>query len=907
MPSILIAALWAAFFFGGCQNGTYSDINVKELRCEYTVEPAAVNAVNPRLYWVLESAKRGQLQAAYQVLVAGSRAGLDADKGDLWDTGKVNSSQSTHVVYQGRKLSSRMKCCWKVRVWDKDDKVSAWSKPAAWQMGLLDDTDWKANWITIGHRENQDAAPMFRREFKITGPVKEAHVYVCGLGYYELSINGQKVGDHVLDPGQTDYQQRVFYVAYDVTDRLAAGGNAIGVIVGDGWYNQNKVWLEGQYKIEPPGPVYGKTRLLLQLEITYADGSSETIITDQRWKAATGPITANNLYAGENYDARLEHPGWTSAGFDDSDWDDAVLIDGPGGKLVSQSLPAIKQMKTIQPIGIVNPKPGVYVYDMGQNFAGWARLKIAGKKGERIQLRFSETVFDNGMIDPASCGGYATGLVQTDTYICKGEGLEVWQPRFTYHGFRYVEMTGFSGTPTLANLEGIVVYTSCQKTGDFECSDAMLNRIHKTALWTATSNIHSIVTDCPAREKCGWLGDIIAEMLIYNLDVPLLLTKFVEDIETGRRGGIPYNIAPGRRLCGQDPDWGSTFIQLPWYLYLYYGDTRVAYRHYEGMTVFMNHLQTTAKSYIIHTGIGDLFEPGSVFSKRTPVKLTSTAFFYFDAKLMSELAAVLEKTDDAESYGRLAEDIKSAFNKNFYNADNKTYGSQTTDTLALYLELVPAADRNAVADSLVRDVVEKHETHHSTGHMGSRYIYGQLARYGYGHAVQQMLNQTTYPSIGELFKRGATTFWEYWGEKHIDETSRGTRSQNHPFQGGYDSWFFDGIAGISPDPDNPGFKNIIFRPQPIGNLTFARARYQSIHGTIESHWQIKSDNFHWSVSIPCNTTATVYIPTEDLQSVTESGQKATQAQTVKFLRIEAGKAVFAVGSGSYRFVSKIQR
>jgi len=902
-PLIITILVCTTAVLNSCEAAADSDVVVKNLRCEYRGNPLAVNTVNPRLSWILESDRRSQKQTAYQILVADSVANLAVNKGNLWDTGKVNSDESVQVVYTGRKLSSRMQCYWKVRVWDKNGKASAWSRPALWKMGLLENADWKGRWITIGSRQNEDAAPMLRREFIINKPVKQAYIYVCGLGYYELYINGDKIGDNVLDPGQTDYEQRAFYIPYDVTNQLSNGINAIGVILGDGWYNQNKVWTKGEYKVKTmESPVYGKPRLVMQLEITYTDGSVETIVTNGKWKANTGPITASNLYAGEDYDARLEHTGWEGAGFDDSNWDNAVLIEPPGPKMLSQDLPPIKRMKTIKPTGITNPKTGVYVYDMGQNFAGWARLKIKAKKGQKIQLRFSEAIFENGMINPASCGGYATGLIQTDTYICNGEGLEVWEPRFTYHGFRYVEMTGCSGTPRLENLEGIVVYTSCQKRGDFECSDAMLNRIHKTALWTATSNIHSIVTDCPAREKCGWLGDIIAEMLIYNLDSPLLLTKFVEDIETTRRGGIPHNIAPGRRLCGQDPDWGSTFIQLPWYLYLYYGDMRVADRHYEGMTVFMNHLKTTAKDYIIHKGIGDLFEPGSVFSKRTPVKLTSTAFFYFDAKIMSKIAAVLGKTDDVESYSRLAEDIKSAFNKNFYDADNKTYGSQTADTLALYLELVPATDQNAVAKSLAQNVVEKHNTHHSTGHMGSRYIYGQLARYGYGNIAQQMLNQTTYPSIGELFKRGATTFWEYWGEKHIDETSRGTRSQNHPFQGGYDAWFFSGIAGISPDPQQPGFKHIILQPQLTGNLTFANAYYWSIYGLIESKWQIQGNRFQWPITIPANTTATVYVPTKNADNVTESGRPATEAEGVNFVAIMHGSAVYKVGSGSYSFV-----
>jgi alpha-L-rhamnosidase len=807
-----------------------------------------------------------------------------------------------------------------VQVWDKDRKASAWSKAATWKMGLLKDADWKGSWITIGPRQNPDAAPMLRREFIINKPVKQAYIYVCGLGYYELYINGDKIGDNVLDPAQTDYEQRAFYVPYDVTDKLNSSlesrvtghesRHSIGVILGDGWYNQNKVWTKGEYRVEAKeGPAYGKPRLLLQLEITYADGSIETVVTDKRWKATTGPITANNLYAGESYDARLEHTGWAAINFDDNDWDNAVLIDGPGGKLLSQTLPAIKRMKTIKPIGIANPKPGVYVYDMGQNFAGRARLKIRAKRGERIQLRFAETVFDNGMINPASCGGYATGLVQTDSYICKGDVLEVWEPRFTYHGFRYAEMTGFEGKPSIDNLEGIVVHTAVEQAGHFQCSDAMLNRIHQAALWTELNSLYGMPTDGSARERCGWLGDahVSAEMSIYNFDVPLLLTKFVADIETARRGGIPYNVAPGRRLGGQDPDWGSAFIQLPWYLYLYYGDTRVAGRHYEGMTIFMNHLKTIAKDYIIHKGIGDLFEPGSVYSKRTPVKLTSTAFFYFDAKLMSRLARVLGKPGDAADYGQLAEDIKSAFNKNFYDADNKTYGSQTADTLALYLELAPAAYHSDVAESLARDVVEKHDTHHATGHIGSRYIYGQLARYGYGHIAQQMLDQTTYPSIGELFKRGATTFWEYWGEKHIDETSRGTRSQNHPFQAGYDAWFYSGVAGINPMSKSPGFKHIVLQPRLIKQLQWAGASYHSMYGLIESKWRNEEDTFQWRITIPPNTTATVYVPAAGVEAITEGGRPAKKAEGVKFLRMEDDRAVFAVGAGRYRFVTKVPK
>jgi alpha-L-rhamnosidase len=584
------------------------------------------------------------------------------------------------------------------------------------------------------------------------------------------------------------------YVVYDVTSSLRSGANAVGVILGDGWYNQTAV---NEAKYGWGDVVYGKPRLLLQLEVDLAGGSHTTVVTDSTWQAATSPVLSNNVYAGETYDARLERPGWSTAGSDNTYWEPVGIVDPPGGVLVSQKIPPVKRIKKVAPVGMTNPKPGVFVFDMGQNFAGWARLKVQANYGTTIQLRFAETIHENGMIDPASTGVGAIHVVQTDRYTCRGGGTEVWEPSFTYHGFRYVEMTGFPGTPPLDALEGIVVHTAVEQTGSFECSDEMLNRIWQTSLWTQLSNLHSVPEDCPAREKCGWLGDahVTVEMTMYNFDMAQFWTKYVGDIETNRRSrsGIVEDIAPGRRQePGTHPDWGSAFILIPWYMYLYYGDTAVLSEHYDGMAEFLDHMGGLAKDYIVSDGYGDWCPPGGARPKETPVALTSTAYYFYDTIVMVNIANILGKKADVERYVQLASSIRKAYIDRFYDAGRKSFGSQTGDCLSLYLGLVPEGDEAAVAEDLVRDIVERHDTHHSTGIMGSRYLYWALGEYGRGDLAYALLHNTTYPSYGYLFSLGATTFWESW--------DKNGGSLNHPMQGGFTAWLYHGIGGINPDP-----------------------------------------------------------------------------------------------------------
>lgn len=867
------------------------------LKCEYAIEPVGVEYGNPGLSWIMVSGRKGQRQTAYEILVSGNRGSLENNTGDLWESGRVDSDQSQHVVYGGKKLPSRASCWWKVRIWDADGKVSDWSDVASWKMGLSWPEDWKAGWIGYAC----ESAPLLRKSFVVNEEVEEAYLYISGLGYYEVFLNGSKVGDNVLDPGQTDYEKRTFYVSYDMTGKLKQGENVMGVILGNGWYNQNRV---NHGKFGWKDVVYGSPRVIAQLHLVFGDGREEVITSDESWSCFPGPILSNNIYSGEVYDARRESEGWSRPGFDDSGWSRAKEMSPPGGKLVSQKIQPIKKNLVLDPVSIRYPKPGICVLDMGQNFSGWIKLKhLDAEPGTSIRLRFSESLDDRGMIDPASTGVYATYVVQTDSYICKGGGDETWEPRFTYHGFRYVEVSGFPGRARLSNFEGIAVYSAMETRGEFECSDALINRIHQTALWTLKSNVHSIPTDCPHRERCGWLGDahLMAEMAMFNFDSHLFWKKYVRDIETTRAGGLPPNISPGRRFGGEaKPDWGSAFIILPWYMYLYYGDISVAEEHWEGMSVFMRHCEERAENFILNDGLGDLFAPGSVMPVETPVALTSTAFFYYDALIMARMAEALGKEDEAGGYTRLARQIKTSFIRAFFNMESNTYGSQTANSLALFFELTPEGKEQQIAESLAHDI-DQRGGHHSTGIMGSRHLYWVLGHSGFGSKAYEILNQTGYPGFRDLFRQGATTCWEYWGEAIIDSTSLGVRSKNHPFQGAFDAWFYNGIAGINPDPGNPGFKRIIFRPQIINDLSFARASYMSDYGLIKSEWERQESTISWEISVPANTTALVYIPTENRETVKADGSSIWNSEGIEFAGSEKGRLRFEVGSGEYYF------
>ncbi len=884
----------------------HSDVTVTALRCEYRVNPLGIDVTEPRLSWIIESDQRDQKQNAYQILVASSQENLKKGQGDLWDSGKVDSDRSAQVVYKGKPLRSRMKCYWKVRVWDRDDNLSAWSKPAYWTMGLVDPKAREAKWI--GYDENVQGAkasqdelvlppPRYLRSvFWVYRPIRRATVYASALGLYELRINGQRVGEDYFTPGWSDYSKRVYYQTYDVTDLLRKGSNGVGAILSDGWY-------AGYIGFGKKREHYGKDpRFFMQLEVEYADGTRQTTVTDESWKATYGPHLEADFLMGETYDARKEMPGWDRPGFDDSAWGDVAVTKTISGLLQSYPGVTVRKQLQIEPVEITEPKEGTFVFDLGQNFAGWARLQVKGEAGTKVVLRFAEVLNPDGTI-------YTTNLRAarcTDTYILNGNGTEIWEPRFTYHGFRYVEVTGYPGKAGPSAITGIVVHSDTPVVGSFECSNPMVNKLYKNITWSQRSNFVEVPTDCPQRdERLGWTGDaqIFIRTATYNMDVAAFFTKWLVDLEDAQNqnGAFP-DVAPRKVAMGDGvAAWGDAGVICPWTIYKVYGDKRVIEKHYESMKEWIAYLKTNSKDLLRPAyGYGDWVAVGS----DTPKDVIATAYFAYSTRLLSEMAAVIGKNEDTKEYEALFQQIKDAFNKAYVSGDGKIKGdTQTCYCLALYFDLLPAEKRELASGHLIKALGEK-DWHLSTGFVGLSYLLPTLTQMGHLDIAYRLLANDSFPSWGYSIKHGATTIWERWdgwtAEKGFQDP--GMNSFNHYAFGSVGRWLFGTVAGI--EIDTSGYKRIVIRPQPGGGMTYAGATYDSIAGKIESCWRIDCGEFELDVTIPANTTATIYIPAKDAESVLESGWPASTAKGVRLVGMQDETAVFQVGSGQYRFVSK---
>ncbi len=902
-------------------------VTVQNLRCEYRTNPLGIDAAPPRLGWVMQSDLRADFQTACQILAASSRAKLAKGEADLWDSGKVASSESVRACYAGQPLRSGQRVWWKVRVWDAAGKVSAFSEPAWFEMALLAPSDWQAQWIQRKSAEpipeaqayDDHPAPLFRKEFALAKPIARARAYVSGLGYYELRLNGERVGDHVLDPGWTTYSKRVLYSTYDVTAQLKRGGNALGIMLGNGWFNPLPLPLWGRIK---PGEALttGVPRALVQLVVEFDDGTSQTIVTDESWRVSDGPVMRNSVYLGEFYDARREQPGWDKPGFDDTSWEAAVLAREPKlGALCAQDAPPIRITRTLKPVKLTEPKPGVFIFDFGQNFAGWARLRVKGEAGTRVRLRSGELLYQDGTLNgmTAVAGQIKDGgndyrydgkgkpktAFQLDEYVLKGQGTEVFTPRFTFHGFRYVEVTGFPGRPTLDSLEGLRLNSDVASAGSFKCSNELFNRIQEMVLWTELSNLFSVQSDCPHREKFGYGGDILAssEMAMMNFDMTRFYAKAVQDLwDAVRPNGGFTETAPfvgiadaGLGDMSGPIGWGSAQPVLLTQLRQYYGEDRPLREQYEATKKWIALLRSCAKDGILDNGLSD---HESIVPKRSG--LTGTGFYYFNVKLFAQHATALGKDADAREAWALADEIKSAFNRKFLEPGTGRYdtASQACQAFALYHGLAPADEHPRALDVLALDV-GKHDGHLTTGIFGTKYMLNALTDAGRADVVYRLVNQRTFPGWGHMIEGGATTLWEHW------EFSDNIYSHNHPMFGSVSEWFYKALAGIAPAPDAVGFDKIIIRPQPVGDLRWVRAHHETVRGRITSEWRQEGRRFMLHVTIPANSFALVHVPAKDFSRVTEGGQPTSNAPGVKFVRMEGNAAVFAVGSGDYEFVA----
>ncbi len=866
---------------------------VENLRCEYLDDPLGIDAPQPRLSWVLDSNDRAVKQTAYQVLVASSEAALQRNEPDLWDSGAVASDDSAQIRYAGRPLESRQTAFWKVRVWTQDGAARE-SKPAHWEMGLLEPGDWTAKWIARTADTNSNPAPLLRLGFRLDRRIKRARAYVCGLGYYELYLNGRKVGDHLLDPGYTRYDRRALYVTYDVTRQLQSGPNAVGIILGNGWFNchTKAVWNfhEAPWRAAP--------KVRLQLQVDYANGPSETIVSDESWKCATGPIVFDSIYGGETYDARLERPDWATPAFEDSNWSPVKLVTAPAGQLAAQLMPAIQLDETLKPASLTEPKPGVFVFDIGQNLAGRAELTVSGPAGTRVQMRYGERLAADGTLGTRDIEQHVkhsgtNQQYQTDTYVLKGKGRETWHSRFTYHGFQYVEVTGFPGRPALDNLRAQFIHSAVPKAGEFACSNPLLNRIQRAAHWSFLSNLQGIPTDCPHREKNGWTGDaqLACEQAQFNFFPAPVHQKWLNDLgdeqqPDGRLPGIVPTSGWGY-AWGNGPAWDSAFLLIPYYEFLYYGDTENFRRHYDGMRRYVDYLTRRSQKGIVNIGLNDW----APWKTQTEAGITDTAYYYVDTKIVSLAAALLGNQADARKYTALAADIKTAFNQKFFHPNTALYdnGSQTALSCALYQGLIEPANQARVLANLVA-AVEKTHRHIDTGILGAKYLLNTLLDNGRADLAYAIVAQTDQPGWGWWLGQGATTLWEQWS---------GADSRNHIMFGDVSAWFYKALAGIQPDPQSPAFKHFYVEPQVVGDLTSARGQYDSIRGRILSDWQVTGGQFQLRLAVPANSTATVSLPIA--RGVLEDGKPAEQSRGVTFLRSERDRSLFEVGSGQFLF------
>lgn len=911
---------------------------IANLKCEYLTNPLGIDTLTPRLSWQIKTERQGARQTAYRLLVASTPEQLETNQADIWDSEKIASDKSVHIEYDGKSLSSRQRVYWKVQIWDEEDAISE-SDTARFEMGLLKQSDWQAEWVgtnLTGGARSMVPVPYLRKGFTLDDEIASARLYITALGVFECFINGQRVSEDIFAPGWTDYAKQVQYLTYDVTDLLQAGDNVIGAILGDGWAVGYLGWLGRQNYVDRP-------QLLAQLEITRQDGTMQTIVTDSSWQYQFGAITHSDFIMGEAYDARQELTCWNTLDADTSDWLPVETFHHPNTKLIAQIGAPVRVMEELLPVSEPVDRGGMgrsrWLFDLGQNMVGRVRFKGSAPAGKTIVLRFAEILDEEG-------APYTTNLRSahaTDYYTFKGEGEEIWESTFTFHGFRYVEIEGYDGDVSKDTITGVVLYSEMEQTGTFECSDPLLNQLQSNILWGQKGNFLELPTDCPQRdERLGWTGDIqvFAETAAFNMDIAGFMTRWAVNVQDAQNedGSVP-SVVPYAVDVPTDggPAWADAVIICPWTIYKSYGDERILAENYDAMTHFMVFLIESSPDYIRCApdfegwpGFGDWLSVNA----NTPRDLIGTAFLAYDAQLMTHIATILGKTDDAERYQQLCDNTKQAFANRYLanspvplvayaasserramdDADRLSQGrlkkvdygtitsevfntelftpTQTAYVLALHFNLLPDDLRPIAADELVADI-ERRGTHLSTGFVGSPCLNHVLSENGHLDTAYDLLNQKQWPSWLYAVTQGATTIWERWDgwtEDNGFQTPE-MNSFNHYAYGAIGAWMYNTIAGINTDSSQPGYKHIILSPQPGGGLEYARATLKTLYGEIVSDWKLEGDTFTYHISVPPNTTATVSLPF--------SGKIILNGEVVE------GQA-HEVGAGQYEFIIHIQ-
>ena len=953
-------------------------VTVDHLRCEHLEDPLGIDAVRPRLGWLASSPRRGEKQRAYEIIVASSREKLDHDQGNLWDSGRVVSSDNEAVF--DKPTVSRQECYWKVRVWGDDEKPGAWSQPAHWEMGLLKPEDWKAQWLnapvtskeqhegtltilqasyeavdgsatrdvtglvvgklkdntlnlqvgndTLGGdsammhakqlrvsyllgKEKKEAVvpeggvmalpavmslPYLRKAFTLSKPVAKARLYVTALGIYEVHLNGKRVGDAAFAPGWTDYNKRVQYQEYDVTTLLNKGGNALGALTVNGWYCGHL----GNGGFQQYGTV---PAFLAQLEVTYADGSSETIATDETWKICAGPVVEADFMEGESVNETMEIPGWDAPGLDDRAWG-PVLVREEKRNLVPQIDPPVRQVGELHPREISEPVPGHWVFDLGQNMVGVARIHFSATAGSHVTVRYAEMLNPDKTIYTANLRSARS----TDTYFCTGAGVKEWQPQFTFHGFRYVELTGLpqGEKPGMDAVTGIVLGSDIPRIGEFACSDPRINQLYSNIWWGQRGNYLSVPTDCPQRnERLGWMGDaeVFVPTATCNANVDAFFTKWLRDVDDSQHAdGAFTDVSPYRGAGWGTPGWSDAGVICPWAIYQAYGDKRLLEEHLPAMTKFVEwgraHSDGLIRDKDLGHNYGDWLAP-----MQTPHDLIGTAFFANAAHLLAKSYAAVGQQEQAAKYEKLFEDIKTAFNSHYVKPDGHMEGdSQCGYAMALKFDLLPENLRGAVVQ-LLADDVKARGNHISTGFLGVGNILPALTQGGKTDTAYALLMQDTYPSWLFSVKHGATTIWERWDgwtpEKGFQDA--GMNSFNHYSLGSCGEWLYSTVAGIAPDPKAPGYANVIIHPQPGGGLTWAKGSILTAHGLVKTSWAIVNHTFSLDCTVPMNSTATVILPSEP-DKVSEGNVPVSKVKGIHLENnVTHDETILSVGSGSYHF------